>query len=53
AKAAIDDGLDVDLSNGLQLEAEAFAALARTEDRVTGMRSFLDHGPGKATFAGR
>jgi enoyl-CoA hydratase/carnithine racemase len=53
AKAAIDDGLDVDLSNGLQLEAEAFAALARTEDRVTGMRSFLDQGPGKATFAGR
>jgi enoyl-CoA hydratase len=53
AKAAIDDGLDVDLSNGLQLEAEAFAALARTEDHVAGTRSFLDHGPGKATFAGQ
>lgn len=53
AKAAIDDGLDVDLGEGLRLEAEAFAALANTEDRVSGMRSFLDHGPGKATFIGR
>ncbi|MDQ2880160.1 MAG: enoyl-CoA hydratase/isomerase family protein [Actinomycetota bacterium] len=52
AKAAIDDGLDVDLSKGLALEAEAFA-LARTEDRVAGTRSFLDHGPGKATFTGQ
>jgi enoyl-CoA hydratase len=53
AKAAIDDGLDVDLSEGLRLEGEAFAALGHTEDQVTGMRSFLDHGPGKATFMGR
>jgi len=53
AKAAIDDGLDVDLSEGLRLESEAFAALGHTEDQVTGMRSFLDHGPGKATFTGR
>jgi enoyl-CoA hydratase len=53
AKAAIDDGLDVDLSEGLRLEGEAFAALGHTEDQVTGMRSFLDHGPGKATFTGR
>jgi enoyl-CoA hydratase len=53
AKAAIDDGLDVDLNEGLRLEGEAFAALAHTEDRVTGMRSFLEHGPGKATFSGR
>lgn len=52
AKAAIDDGLDVDLSEGLRLETEAFAALAHTGDRATGMRSFLDHGPGKATFVG-
>jgi enoyl-CoA hydratase/carnithine racemase len=53
AKAAIDDGLDVDLSTGLALESEAFAALAHTEDRVVGMRSFLDQGPGKATFGGQ
>jgi enoyl-CoA hydratase len=53
AKAAIDDGLDVHLSEGLRLETEAFTALTHTEDRATGMRSFLDHGPGKATFVGR
>ncbi|MBV9140687.1 MAG: enoyl-CoA hydratase/isomerase family protein [Pseudonocardiales bacterium] len=52
AKAAIDDGLDVYLSEGLRLETEAFGALAHTDDRVRGMRSFLDHGPGKATFVG-
>jgi enoyl-CoA hydratase/carnithine racemase len=53
AKAAIDDGLDVELSEGLRLEGEAFAALAQTEDRMIGMRSFLEHGPGKAAFTGR
>jgi enoyl-CoA hydratase len=53
AKAAIDDGLDVDVSEGLRLEGEAFAALAHTEDRMIGLSSFLEHGPGKATFTGR
>jgi enoyl-CoA hydratase/carnithine racemase len=53
AEAAIDDGLDVELSEGLRLEGEAFAALAHTEDRMIGMRSFLEHGPGKAAFTGR
>ncbi len=53
AKAAIDDGLDVDLDQGLQLETEVFTALSATADRETGLRSFLDHGPGKATFVGR
>jgi enoyl-CoA hydratase len=53
AKAAIDGGLDVDLGSGLRLETHLFAALFGTDDRVAGMRSFLDHGPGKATFSGR
>ena len=53
AKAAIDGGLDVDLASGLRLESHLFAALFSTEDRAAGMRSFLDHGPGKATFTGR
>ena len=30
-----------------------FAALFATEDREIGMRSFLEHGPGKARFVGR
>lgn len=53
AKAAIDGGVDIDLASGLRLETHVFAALFSTEDRAAGMRSFLDHGPGKATFSGR
>ncbi|HEY2763523.1 MAG TPA: enoyl-CoA hydratase-related protein [Pseudonocardiaceae bacterium] len=52
AKAAIDGGLDVDLSSGLRLESHLFAALFGTDDRAAGMRSFLERGPGKATFSG-
>jgi enoyl-CoA hydratase/carnithine racemase len=53
AKKAIDGGLDVDLRSGLDLEAELFAALFATEDRKAGMTSFVEKGPGKATFSGR
>ncbi|GAA2123596.1 enoyl-CoA hydratase/isomerase family protein [Nocardioides bigeumensis] len=53
AKQTIDDGLDGDLDRGLDLEAKAFAALFDTEDRTTGIESFLENGPGKATFSGR
>jgi len=53
AKQAIDDGLDVDLDTGLEIERLHFAGLFATEDQRTGMRSFRENGPGKATFAGR
>jgi len=53
AKQAIDHGLDVDLATGLQIERAQFAALFGTEDQRVGMRSFLENGPGKATFTGR
>ncbi len=53
AKQAIDDGLEVDLDTGLEIERLHFAALFATEDQRTGMRSFIENGPGKATFAGR
>jgi enoyl-CoA hydratase len=53
AKRAIDAGLDRSLDDGLALETELFAGLFDTEDQKTGMRSFLESGPGKATFAGR
>ena len=53
AKETIDDGLDGDLDRGLGLEAQAFAALFDTEDRTAGIASFLENGPGKATFVGR
>ena len=53
AKRAIDEGLDLPLAEGLALESRLFAALFDTEDQKTGMVSFLEHGPGKATFTGR
>ena len=53
AKAAIDGGLDNDLASGLKLETTLFASLFATEDRNTGMRSFIENGPGKAQFDGR
>jgi enoyl-CoA hydratase len=53
AKLAIDVGLDGDLNSGLRLESQVFAALFATEDQKTGMRSFIENGPGKATFSGK
>ena len=53
AKQAIDAGLEVDLETGLEIERLNFAALFATEDQRAGMRSFIENGPGKATFAGR
>jgi enoyl-CoA hydratase/carnithine racemase len=53
AKQAVDTGLEVDLATGLEIERLQFAALFATEDQKTGMRSFIEDGPGKATFTGR
>jgi len=53
AKESVDRGLEVDLETGLEIERVQFAALFATEDRGTGMRSFLAEGPGKARFSGR
>lgn len=53
AKRVIDRGLDVDLATGLELERAAFSSLFATEDRLIGMQSFIENGPGKATFTGR
>jgi enoyl-CoA hydratase len=53
AKQAIDGGLEVDLDTGLEIERLHFAALFATEDLRTGMRSFLENGPGQAKFSGR
>jgi enoyl-CoA hydratase/carnithine racemase len=53
AKVSIDRGLEVDLDTGLEIERQEFAALFATEDRTLGMRSFVEHGPGKAEFKGR
>ena len=53
AKECVDRGGEVDLDTGLEIERMQFAALFGTEDRATGMRSFVQHGPGQARFAGR
>jgi enoyl-CoA hydratase len=53
AKAAIDGGLDGDLTSGLKLESHLFAALFATDDQAAGMRSFIENGPGKAKFSGK
>ena len=53
AKVAINRGLQVDVANGLLIEREVFVGLFSTEDQKIGMRSFIEHGPGKAKFAGR
>jgi enoyl-CoA hydratase/carnithine racemase len=53
AKESIDRGLEVDLETGLEIERAQFAGLFATDDRSAGMRSFVEQGPGKATFEGR
>lgn len=52
-KRVIDNGLDVDLDTGLEMERMLFASLFATEDRRIGMDSFVQNGPGKAEFTGR
>jgi enoyl-CoA hydratase/carnithine racemase len=53
AKQAIQHGLEVDMDTGLLLERQAFSTLFATEDQKIGMKSFVEHGPGKAEFVGR
>jgi enoyl-CoA hydratase/carnithine racemase len=51
-KRVIDAGLSMPLADGLLLEREAFVEVFHTDDSRIGVASFLDHGPGKATFTG-
>jgi enoyl-CoA hydratase/carnithine racemase len=53
AKRVVDGGLDGSLAEGLDLETEGFVEVFGTDDSAVGIRSFLDDGPGKATFSGR
>lgn len=53
ALEAIDRGLEVDLHTGLAIERSLFAGLFATEDRTIGMGSFIENGPGHATFTDR
>jgi len=51
-KQAVDGGLSMSLADGLLLERELFVEVFHTDDSQTGVQSFLEHGPGKATFTG-
>ncbi len=53
AKRSIMDGLHVSLEEAVAVEGREFVAAFQTEDAVTGITSFLEHGPGKASFSGR
>jgi len=53
AKVAVDRGIEVDLNTGLEIERAEFAGLFATDDQTVGMESFVENGPGKATFTGR
>ncbi len=53
AKQAVNEGLELDLDSALRLETALFAGLFATEDQKAGMKSFVENGPGKATFTGR
>ncbi|MEW2574155.1 enoyl-CoA hydratase-related protein [Streptomyces sp. NPDC047070] len=50
AKESVDVGLETDIETGLAVERTWFAGLFATEDRESGMRSFVEEGPGKAKF---
>jgi enoyl-CoA hydratase/carnithine racemase len=50
AKAAIDEGLEQTLEQGLLTEQRRFVQSFTTPDAAVGVRSFLAEGPGKAVF---
>jgi enoyl-CoA hydratase/carnithine racemase len=52
AKQVIDRGLSGSLAEGLQYEQDLFVEVFRTNDSQVGIKSFLEHGPGKAQFTG-
>jgi enoyl-CoA hydratase/carnithine racemase len=52
AKEAIDRGMSTSLADGLKIEQEVFVESFRTNDSQIGVKSFLEHGPGKAEFTG-
>ncbi|MEV6483334.1 enoyl-CoA hydratase-related protein [Streptomyces sp. NPDC051576] len=51
-KEAVDHGADTAVSAGLALERSLFTGVFSTADAATGLRSFIEHGPGKAHFGG-
>ena len=51
-KRAVDEGMQTDLAQGLALELELFEEVFHSRDSQIGVASFLENGPGKASFNG-
>jgi enoyl-CoA hydratase len=51
-KRVVDAGMNTTLEVGLQLEIDGFVEVFGTHDSQVGVKSFLENGPGKATFSG-
>ena len=52
-KRVVDEGYDLSMDEALRLESQEFRASFKTKDAKIGIKSFLENGPGKATFTGR
>lgn len=52
-KRAVDGGIEESLADALKLERDLFAGIFHTSDSQVGVKSFLEHGPGKAQFTGK
>lgn len=52
AKWAIDEGSELPLAEGLALERQLFDEVRLTRDAAVGIASFVENGPGRATFTG-
>jgi enoyl-CoA hydratase/carnithine racemase len=53
AKQAVNAAADLPVEAGLELEADLIARCFASEDGQRGLGSFVDDGPGQATFLGR
>jgi enoyl-CoA hydratase/carnithine racemase len=51
-KRAVELGLDLGIPEAMKLELDLFEDVFRTSDSQIGVKSFLESGPGKATFTG-
>ena len=51
-KRVVDAGMNTTLEEGVRLELDGFVEVFETHDSQVGVKSFLENGPGKATFSG-
>jgi enoyl-CoA hydratase/carnithine racemase len=53
AKRSVNNGMNCSITDGLAIEAQSIALCFATEDQKTGMKTFIEKGPGKAEFIGK